>query len=223
MTRQKPQSPPAVTNPLWVQSPDPFKIQNAFPAAATKQGATTGVGYIHCALRHDGGLTQCSIAQEQPAGLGFGPAALALAETMSINPWTSDGHPVDGAEITVPIRLNAASDQAAEPPARDYQIIPFDARWRCDGTLGPYTPDRALRYGLRAGIAVIDCAVNVDGSLYACTLVADAPPDFGFGDAALIMARRRALTTAPIIENGKPVSGRVVRLTIKSQLGGCPR
>ena len=42
-------------------------------------------------------------------GLGFSEAAVKLASTMRMNPWTIDGAPVDGAVVRVGVRLNLKS------------------------------------------------------------------------------------------------------------------
>ncbi len=73
---------------------------------------------IVCTVRHDGGLTACEVVSEQPAGLGFGDAALIVAGVMEMNPWTAQGTPVDGARIKLPVRLELPADTpAAATPA----------------------------------------------------------------------------------------------------------
>ena len=54
----------------------------------------------------DGSLTQCAPDASDADGLGFSQAAAKLASTMRMNPWTSDGAPVDGAVVRVGVKLN---------------------------------------------------------------------------------------------------------------------
>ena len=58
------------------------------------------------------------------------------------------------------------------------------------GSAGPYTPEKACRMGVH-GVAVIDCRVDRDGTLGACSVVSETPTAFSFGVAALRMAERR--------------------------------
>jgi protein TonB len=60
---------------------------------------------VDCTVVHDGSLNDCAVASEDPAGLGFGDAALQIAAVMGMNPWTAQGTPVEGARIRLPIRL----------------------------------------------------------------------------------------------------------------------
>jgi hypothetical protein len=54
----------------------------------------------------DGALTQCAPEAAEPAGLGFSEAAAKLASTMKMNLWSTDGAPVEGGVVHIPIRLN---------------------------------------------------------------------------------------------------------------------
>ena len=57
-----------------------------------------------------GALTDCKPVSEEPANLGFGQAALAAAEYMTMNPWSVDGDPLDGLRVTLPIRLQLVDE-----------------------------------------------------------------------------------------------------------------
>lgn len=97
-----------VADPRWISMPDPDRIQGAYPKAAADAGVRSGVGVIDCATAADGRLTDCTVSREDPAGLGFGEAALTVAPIMQMNPWTDDGRPVDGARIKLPIQFKLA-------------------------------------------------------------------------------------------------------------------
>ena len=70
-------------------------------------------------------LSGCEVQSEEPAGMGFGDAALQIASVMKMNPWTNQGAPVDGMKIQLPIRLVAADDAAAAatPPAAPARLL----------------------------------------------------------------------------------------------------
>lgn len=97
-----------VAHPRWIRGLDPDKMAEIFPAAAVDKGLTEGLGVAECKVAPGGDLTECQVAREEPAGLGFGEAAVAVASIMQMSPWTDDGRPVDGAVIRLPIRLKKA-------------------------------------------------------------------------------------------------------------------
>ncbi len=105
-----------VSRPLWIRGIDPTRAAEVFPPAAAK-GLTAGTGVADCLVAKDGGLTDCKVSREDPVGLGFGPAAVAIAGVMQMSPWTEDGRPVDGARIKLPIRLERPADAAAPAPS----------------------------------------------------------------------------------------------------------
>jgi hypothetical protein len=199
-------------DPVWLRLPQPADMVRNFPQAAANAGLKTGLGVVHCTATHFGGLADCTVAREEPAGSGFGAAALLLARNMEMNLWSRQGRPVYGAQLQIPIRLNLTAD--APPPSGDVKVANFGAWTRAAGTAGPYTPERACRMGVPKGLAVIDCKVDLDGTLSACAVVADAPLDFGFGEAATKMAQRHVLTTSPVLVDGKPVADHIIRLSV---------
>jgi len=95
-----------VNAPYWIAGFNPDQALKVFPAEAAAQGLTTGSGVARCQVAADGALTDCAPERADPEGLGFSEAAAKLVSTMRMNPWTSDGRPVDGAMVTVSVRLN---------------------------------------------------------------------------------------------------------------------
>jgi hypothetical protein len=104
-----------VYDPIWLNRVDPNSAAKLFPAAAATAGIKTGLATVLCVVKHDGGLTDCAVVSEQPAGLGFGDAALQIAGVMKMNPWTAQGDPVDGARIRLPVRLELPGNAPAPP------------------------------------------------------------------------------------------------------------
>jgi TonB family protein len=103
----------------WTRTPAPELLGKSFPDAAAKAGATTGRAVLSCSADAHGALAGCLVLSETPPGLDFGSSALKVAEGMSINPWTTEGLPVDGAHVKFAIRLNRPDQtaQAQPPPA----------------------------------------------------------------------------------------------------------
>jgi TonB family protein len=108
-----PEEPPPP--PRWTLTLTPTAADQLFPAAARAAKLETGVGVVDCGITNEGRLADCRVAREDPAGLGFGEAALKAAGAIAMNPWTEDGRPMEGHRVAVPIRLKLQTE--APPPA----------------------------------------------------------------------------------------------------------
>lgn len=106
------QSPLTLDKPNWVAFIDPQKMTDLYPAKALDAGVKTGRGVVVCTAAASGALTLCKIESEDPPGMDFGPAAVAAMAYFAVNPWTEDGHPVDGAKLHVPVRFNEPESPA---------------------------------------------------------------------------------------------------------------
>jgi TonB family protein len=111
----QPAPPVEVYDPIWLRSMSPDKAAELFPAAAAKAGLKQGRATLSCVVAHDGSLSDCTVATEDPADMGFGEAALKIAAVTAMNPWTAQGTPVEGARIRLPIRLVAPEDPTPTP------------------------------------------------------------------------------------------------------------
>jgi protein TonB len=83
--------------------------------------------------------------------------------------------------------IKAAIDPSRTPAIAE-PIFPAKHPFPEFGPPGPYTPERPSRLGI-GGVAVIECALALNGHLNKCTLLADGPLGFNFGNAALRMAQ----------------------------------
>ena len=82
--------PPVRTNPSWLQLPMP-----EFPRAAQRAGVEAGRVVLTCHVLPDGRISECSV-EEDPAGVGFGAAALASMKDARVNPARIDDLAADG-------------------------------------------------------------------------------------------------------------------------------
>jgi len=131
--------PVAFDMPAWPRrGPGASDLLAAWPREAFRRG-TGGVVWLHCLTTAQGGVNQCRVASETPAGQGFGAAALSLARTIAVTPAGHLGRAVDG-EVDLPVAF-------ANPD------------WVGSTTWLPWEPRDApaslLDWLLRAGFAVL--------------------------------------------------------------------
>ena len=111
-----------VTKPRWIRTLTPEGVAATYPQAAIKAGVTSGLGVVGCTISARGDLADCEVKREEPAALDFGAAAMEAAKLMTMNPWSTEGEPMDGLKITLPIRFTwqeTVTDAApAAPPAK---------------------------------------------------------------------------------------------------------
>ena len=119
-----PNAPPAgvqpvgeITDPIWTAMPAARALMSAYPDAAQRY-EKIGVAVVRCTAKADGALEACQLVCEQPAGWGFGAAAVRLSYLYQLKPTLADGRSVAGGTVTVPFHFNP----------RDF--IPLA---RCDG------------------------------------------------------------------------------------------
>jgi TonB family protein len=106
----------AIDRPTWTASINPAYMASLYPAAAVKAGVKSGVGEVNCGVDAEGRFSDCKVTRQQPDGLGFGDAALAVAQIMAMNRWTKTGDPVDGLRYTLPVRFTWKEPAAPPPP-----------------------------------------------------------------------------------------------------------
>lgn len=104
------------TEPLWSRLPSPSQVLLAYPQAAND--VPGGIARIKCLPNRAGELTECSVVDETPAGVGFGEAALALAAGFRLTKQAAKAHE---AGINLPIRFVRPEPA---PPWRDAAFQP---------------------------------------------------------------------------------------------------
>jgi protein TonB len=81
-------------------------LVDLYPQRALESGAG-GTTTLHCLLEPDTRLHDCSVAEETPAGGGFGRAALDFATMLRIRPFKQGNEDVKHEKIELPITWSA--------------------------------------------------------------------------------------------------------------------
>lgn len=100
----------------WIVRPTAQEVAAAFPPRA--KGA--GKAVIACRVTAAGTLEACEVASEEPAGQGFGAAALKLAPAFRMAPDSA----VAGASVQVPVVWAVAKTTRPGPKGIRKQDIP---------------------------------------------------------------------------------------------------
>ncbi|WP_374468372.1 TonB family protein [Phenylobacterium sp.] len=96
--------PAEVGAPQWVERPTGADIADVYPPQAAAQNLG-GLALITCRVNGEGRLERCALLKEDPAGAGFGEAALRLSDRFRMTTTASDGASTAGAEVRIPIRF----------------------------------------------------------------------------------------------------------------------
>ena len=97
-----PPAPMFIVQPDWEAQPQGQDVMRLFPADAVKTG-TSGQAVVQCGVLADGHLDHCVVVAEQPQGMGFGEASVAMASLFKMKPTLDDGASVDGAQVLIPL------------------------------------------------------------------------------------------------------------------------
>jgi TonB family protein len=111
---------------------------------------------------------------------------------------------------------DVAAMEAPIPPLQEVRFAPLlrsERRYAELGPVGPFYPMDAVS-ARKSGEAVIECMTGSSGELKACKVISETPAHFHFGDAAVVMARRKR-----IFPVGEETPNVMVRLRVPFALG----
>jgi protein TonB len=92
---------------VWAQRPSARRISELYPSRALREGVGGRVE-LSCSVRSNQSLA-CSVANESPAGLGFGQAALNASSSYRASPSLSDGSASTGSQARIVVQFQAPS------------------------------------------------------------------------------------------------------------------
>jgi TonB family protein len=138
--------PSVITMPDWLNKPSAEDLARFYPKAASKKGLD-GRATIRCSVNAEGLLVDCAAISEDPAGEGFGDAAVAMASKFKMRPMTKDGVPVTGGIVRIPMRFVLPKPEPIPTLAVAMRCYGFAAA-QAEAT--PTSPEVQLRfYGWR--------------------------------------------------------------------------
>lgn len=96
---------PAQPGPRFVRQPSREQLMALYPPAAQAAGVEGGAR-VSCIVQSDYTLDECEVLSEEPAGHGFGEAAIMIMRThMEVAPTTGEGTQTVGARVVRGIRF----------------------------------------------------------------------------------------------------------------------
>ncbi len=156
-----------------------------------------GRSRLRCQVAQGGTLDACVVLENTPPDPEVARQVLASLERVRVRAWTEEGHSTIGSPVELTLAtgpfMNPKLVAAAPlPPVIALGVIdyrPQTALRTPDGEdMARYYPDRAQRMEV-GGAARLSCAVVTGGRLESCQVLAESPPEYGFGEAALKMSR----------------------------------
>ena len=102
----------SVHAPAWAVLPSLAEFQANFPKMAN--GVNDVRVTLVCTVAGGGALSGCSVDREEPAGQGYGAAALTLSSKIRAGLWSLEGEPMVGAKVRLPLHYQLS--QAAPAP-----------------------------------------------------------------------------------------------------------
>lgn len=104
----KPAQPSMLTQVEWIATPTGEDIAAVYPPSAVEAGKG-GAVLLTCTVSARGSLEACSVEIEDPVGLEFGAAALALAPLFKMTETAPDGSAVAGRLVRLPVMFQLVS------------------------------------------------------------------------------------------------------------------
>lgn len=110
-------SSPVIGKPKWSRVPAVNDLAAVMPSEARKAKVYKSRVVMTCKVVADGAVEGCRVDSEDPAGLGYGQAALKLTPYFGLAVWSDEGLPTIGGSVTIPLRFDLESAVAAAEAA----------------------------------------------------------------------------------------------------------
>ena len=199
------------TNPDWLRKPTGQDISGVWPSEAMRR-RIGGAVRLKCEVDTDGLLQLCSVDAEDPPGMGFASAALALTPKFLFRPAKMDGKPVS-AWVVIPIKFSmenaappptgtpASGSPAKKPVGEEFYLLP-SVPWDRAPTAAQLTAayPRQAGSGPASGHVVLACAFSKVGDLKDCKTEVEEPELRGFGAAAKSLLPLFHLDPADVVD-----------------------
>ncbi len=104
---------PIIGRPQWLALPQMDDMTRVIPPEARQAQVYKARVVIECTVGPEGLLEKCASASEEPVGLGYDKAALALSKAFRLAVWTEDGLPTVGGSVRVPLRFDLEAEMKA--------------------------------------------------------------------------------------------------------------
>jgi TonB family protein len=192
----------------WTEAPTYQEVADAFPKGA-RERKLVGRAVLYCRFRDDGRLSLCRILVEQPAGFGFGGAAMKLSKAFAAPPSDSRGKTVGGLFVQVPFTF--PTDMLSGQPSSIGK--PIWAHLPNLDDMAANFPAPALAAHVAVGHVMLNCQVGARGRLTDCALKSESPQGMGFGQAALALSPEFQVTIWS--EDGLPTVGGRLNVPIR--------
>jgi TonB family protein len=209
----------------WVTAPDGTPIRSEWTQLPSPEDVKAVAGSIapgtvaafDCIVDAEGKLTQCKALGERPKGAGANwavdRASLAtLLSGLRLMKTTGAGASTENYRVRVVIRPDPSGYLL--PPS--VITTPDWVKKPDASTFARLYPGRASVAGVQ-GRVVVDCEVEVDGTLGDCQVLSEDPPGWGFGDATIKAAK--SFRMRPQTRDGAPQGGARTKIPINWRLG----
>ncbi len=97
-------NPAAAGRPVWLTEPTAYDVAAFYPPLAQRAGIA-GTVVLSCAIGSVGEL-DCIVVSQNPAGMGFGDAALEVARGYTASPTLDNGGSSLGSRVSLPVRFD---------------------------------------------------------------------------------------------------------------------